>query len=290
MLEAKEKYGLCGVMESHHYGYWPSFISAIEKRMFTLNNQENALEAVAEELYGPENAAEALEAWKLLSLAHEHYPCANEDQYGPFRVGPAYPFVLESDAKIPTVPHAIHGGNSITYVDYAYAPNTKYKPAAVGHLQVGFRQLRIGGELRDIEKMRSYLQQARQKLEKLAEKLSGIRKDDCLRLCNMIAFLENTALTAIHAKRWAINRWRFNSLTQKEEIEKWVQEMEAIGEAEIRNAEATIPLVQKDSRLGWEPSMEYIGDERHLRWKIKQLRYVIDGELGFYRRMIKETL
>lgn len=290
MLDAREKWGLCGVMESHHYGYWPSFISAIEKRMFTLGNQENALEAVAAELYGPEHAAEAMEAWELLSLAHDHYPCTNEDQYGPFRIGPAYPFVLESDARIPTVPHAIHGGNTITYVDYAYAPNTKYKPAAVGHLRIGFRQLRIGGEMRDIEKMRSYLQQAREKLEGLAEKLSGIRKDDCLRLCNMIAFMENTALTAIHAKRWAINRWKFYSLTQKEEIEKWVQEMEAIGEAEIRNAEATILLVQKDSRLGWEPSMEYIGDERHLRWKIKQLRYVIDSELGFYRQMIEKTL
>lgn len=290
MLEAREKWGLSGIMESHHFGYWPSFISAIEKRMFTLGNQANALEAVAEELYGPENAAEALEAWKLLCLAHEHYPCTNEDQYGPFRIGPAYPFVLESDAKIPTVPHAIHGGNRITYVDYGYSPVTKLRPTGVGHLQIGFRQLRIGGEIRDLEKMRVYLQQAREKLEALATKLEGYRKADCLRLCNMIAFMENTATTAIHAKKWAINRWKFYSLTQKDEIEKWVQEMEEIGEAEICNAEATIPLVQKDSRLGWEPSMEYIGDERHLRWKIRQLRYVIDGELGFYRRMIAETM
>jgi hypothetical protein len=292
MLEAREKWGLSGVMESHHFGYWPSFISAIEKKLFTLPrpSEEEVLRSVAAELYGAENVQEALEAWKLLSLAHDHYPCTNEDQYGPFRIGPAYPLVLESDAKIPTVPHAIHGGNIITYVDYAYAPNTKYKPAAIGHLQTGFRQNRIGGEIKDLERMRAYLQQARKKLGKLTEKLDGVRGDDCLRLCNMIAFMENTATTAIHAKKWAINRWKFYSLTQKDEIETWVQAMEEIGEAEVCNAEATIPLVQKDSRLGWEPSMEYIGDEQHLRWKIRYMRYVLDGELGFYRKMIEKTL
>ena len=290
MLEAREKFGLSGVMESHHFGFWPSFISRIEKLMVTQSNSSNedALRAVAAELYGPENVDEALHAWHLLSEAHTYYPCTTEDQHGPFRVGPAYPFVLEKQVKIPTVPHAIHGGNIITHVDYAYSPGSRV--AFVGTLKIGFRQNRIDAELRSLVKMRDLLIQGREALESVAEKLVGIRKSDCLRLCNMVKFMENTALTAIHAKKWAKLRWKFNLLTEKEDLQNWVDEMIALAEAEIKNAEDTIPLVEADSRLGWEPSMEYIGDARHLRWKIKQTTQVIEEELKFYPKIIEATL
>jgi len=67
-----------------------------------------------------------------------------------------------------------------------------------------------------------------------------------------------------------------------ETVVRLVGHMTAIAEAEIKNAEATIPLVQLDSRLGWEPSMDSMCDENHLRWKIKQVRQVIDTELAMY--------
>ena len=123
-------------------------------------------------------------------------------------------------------------------------------------------------------------------LEDLAQKLEGIRKEDCLRLCNMIRFMENTALTAIHAKQWAKLRWQFPTITEKEEMRHWVDQMIALAEAEIQNAEATIPIAEADSRLGWEPSMEYIGDAFHLRWKIRQMTQVIEMELSAYQRVI----
>jgi|HigsolmetaAR203D_1030402.scaffolds.fasta_scaffold64853_2 hypothetical protein len=43
-----------------------------------------------------------------------------------------------------------------------------------------------------------------------------------------------------------------------------------------------IPLTEADSRLGWEPSMEYVTDPEHLRWKIEQVRQVIDRVLPEY--------
>jgi len=290
MLEAREKYGLSGVMESHHFGFWPSFISRIEKLMFTqpAPSGEEALKAVASELYGPEHLEEALEAWRLLSQAHTYYPCVNEDQYGPFRVGPAYPFVLENQVQIPTVPHAIHGGNKITYVDYVNS--SAAKTVHSGTLKIGFRHIRIDREMASLEKMRTLQKQSRKLLEDLAQKLEGVRKADCLRLCNMIAFMENTALTAIHAKQWAKLRWQFPTITEKEKMRCWVDQMIALAEAEIQNAEATIPLTEADSRLGWEPSMEYIGGPRHLKWKIRQTRQVIDNELKFYYKIIDETM
>ena len=50
-------------------------------------------------------------------------------------------------------------------------------------------------------------------------------------------------------------------------------------EAEIKNAEETIPLVEYDSAIGFEASMHYMGDKSHIEWKIRQLRYVIDAEI-----------
>jgi hypothetical protein len=87
-----------------------------------------------------------------------------------------------------------------------------------------------------------------------------------------------------------MNEYEKQRLKKQIKNETLMKQMQKIGYAEIENAEQTIPLVQKDSRLGWEPSMEYIGDEQHLRWKIRYMRYVLDGELGFYRKMIEKTL
>ena len=53
-----------------------------------------------------------------------------------------------------------------------------------------------------------------------------------------------------------------------------------------KNAEETIELVEKDSRLGWEPSMEYMGDREHIEWKIKHTKYVIDAEIASQKAAI----
>ena len=70
------------------------------------------------------------------------------------------------------------------------------------------------------------------------------------------------------------------------DMERLITEMTDIARKEIENAERTIPLVEADSRLGWEPSMEYIGDARHIRWKIRQVTQLIEQELPEYRKVI----
>ena len=56
-----------------------------------------------------------------------------------------------------------------------------------------------------------------------------------------------------------------------------------ICQEEKENVLATIPLVQCDSILGWEHSMEYVGDEPCLRWKLRQLDYELNCNLKDYR-------
>ena len=65
-----------------------------------------------------------------------------------------------------------------------------------------------------------------------------------------------------------------------------LDEIEALAESEIVNAQNAIPCVDADSRLGWEPSMEYMTDRWHLEWKIKQVRTMINGDIAAYRKML----
>ena len=279
MLEAKDKYGLCGVMESHHFGFWPSFVSKLEKKMFTSPriDGEDAVRQVAVELYGEKLADKAMQAWKTLSEGYEYYICTNEDQYGPFRVGPSYPLVYNVDVQIPKVPYAHFGGNAICVTDYACGKVFFY--ITFGQIRTAQVQQRHGDEAKCLEKLEQKFSEGRAILEEIAEELTGWQKAECVRLCNMIQYMEHCTRTTINVKRWNLLRVQAKAETDSKKLLDLHRQMTELGEVEIKNAEATIPLVQADSRLGWEPSMEYIGSEYHLRWKIKQVRQVLDYEI-----------
>ena len=286
MREAKQKYGLCGVMESHHFGFWPSFISRIEKAMFTepAISAEQAIREEAMAMYGSENLDEALAAWEKLSEGIRYYPSCNEDQYGPFRVGPAYPMVFRSDVMIPTVPEALYGGNTICFTDYASDALYRITSHTLGH--TGLIQQRIPMELPLLEKMRDCFREGRSHLENILPRLQSWQAKDCEALINHVHFMENCVTTTIHVKRWNILRWKTRTETDGKVLVALLEQIQEIGYAEIANAEETIPLAEFDSRLGWEPSMEYIGGVRHLQWKIRQTRQVVEEEIPAYIRMV----
>ena len=66
-----------------------------------------------------------------------------------------------------------------------------------------------------------------------------------------------------------------------------LDEIELLLLKEKENVEKTIPIVQVDSRLGWEPSMEYQGDEKCLEWKLRQLSYDLTYTLPKHRECCK---
>ena len=63
-----------------------------------------------------------------------------------------------------------------------------------------------------------------------------------------------------------------------------IEKMELLLQEEIQNSQQAIPYVQLDSRLGWEPSMDYLGDEWHIRWKIRHAEYVLNTELARWKK------
>ena len=95
-------------------------------------------------------------------------------------------------------------------------------------------------------------------------------------MINLAKFITNSARTTVNVKEWVKLKVKLSDAADKTEI---IKEMRVIGEREIKNAEATIPLVEFDSRLGYEPSMEYMCDKAHIVWKIDLLRKVLDVEL-----------
>ncbi|HBP38648.1 MAG TPA: hypothetical protein DD640_07900 [Clostridiales bacterium] len=278
ILECREKYGLCGLMESHHYGFWPSFISDLAKWDFLEGSPppKETLRLLAERDFGPAGANRALQAWEIWSRGIRHYLSTNEDQYGPFRIGPAYPLVFNRDVRIPAAPYALFGSGIC---------QNRYKPQDQGRCSL--LAFRLPVEMEYLTVMRDCFAEGAEILAGILPALPERQKENAGRLVNLGRFISRCAQTTIHVKQWYQLRQDLLAADSAESVIRLSEEMRAVAAAEIANAELTIPLVQQDSRLGWEPSMEYLGDEAHLRWKIKQVRQVIEAELPMYQLSLK---
>lgn len=265
MERAHDLYGLCGIMETHHYGFYPSFISKLSKHLFMTPHDDGVLAQILSSEYGKENYPHVEKAVRLFSEAIAYYIPSDADQYGAFRVGPSYPFNLSARTNLPTDPEA-NFGNDIIIPFYKNKSDARMSPLS----------LRIGDEIRSLEKMLALMEEGVAALEQADERAAE--------LLNLGRFLARCVETGLHAKHWHRLICRMNVCETKEGLSAIYDEMEALLEREIENAERTIPLVEQDSRLGFEPSMLYVTDRWHLEWKIRQVRYVIDTELAKYRK------
>lgn len=270
ILESKEKYGLSGLMESHHYGFLPSFISRLITNDFTVGapSYEDKLFGIARE-YSPEEPEKFIRAMEIISSSVEHYVPSDENQYGPFRIGPSFPLCLCRGMK-PPAEEGTHFGNRIYYVigrncdDWGY-----HDPYSV----------RVRAEIDEATKARAIVREGLKLLKSIKNKNESLE-----RLINLISFIDCTYTTAIHAKNFYILRYKLLAATTIDEIKKLVSKLEAIGRKEIENAERALPIVEKDSSLGFEASMGYQCDKKAVLWKIKQVNYMIDTELALYKR------
>ncbi|MDD2403090.1 MAG: hypothetical protein PHI56_00930 [Victivallaceae bacterium] len=286
LFEARNNFGLCGLMESHHFGFYPSFISEFAKWMYwePESDAETVLRKFAVRDFGESGADAALDCWRNWSEAINDLVPSNEDQYGPLRTGPSYPFIFHPDITrtfgskeitIPTEPLA-HFGSAIVKTLYHPYENEGQSPGA----------LRYPVEIKLLKRMRQRWMQGIEKLEHAIEQAPGTKSDVPRRLLALGWFIHNSITSTIHIKQW----WQLN-MRLMVELERSSQnvildELVALAMAEIENAESTIPYVEIDSRLGWEPSMEYICDRWHLEWKIRQVKQVIEEEIPAYRRVV----
>lgn len=274
--DANEKYGLSGIMESHHFGYFPSFIGDLAKLSFIKENTslEDNLTQVIKVHFGDIDESKIKEALKEFSEAISYYTPTDADQYGAFRCGPSYPMCLIKAIKPPTETFA-HFGNDIMEVDYPadYSAHNEI-PCGRGILP----NIRAKEEISLLYKMHEYMKKGVQILKKIENP-----NEELLYLINLCEYIMHCVITGIHAKEWYLITGKLKSETKREKVLLLIDEAEKLLLAEKENALAAISIVEKDSRLGWEPSMDYIGDKEHIEWKLKHLEYVLDYELGCYK-------
>ena len=279
MLKAHDEWGLENICENIHYGFHPSFILDIEKDMFFTNakpSQEILADILSRDF--DDNAEEVKKATECFDRAIIHYCPTNEDQYGGYRIGPAYPFWLEDENALPC--GLIGGGkkpdkyNAMSGSDIYFS---RYVPDVAGRNSL--TGVRIYDELKETETMRNFMLDGIKILEACENKNENLE-----RLILLAKFIYRTIITVIHVKKHYILKQKLSVAQTRENAENILNEIEVILREEKLNVEATIPIVQQDSRLGWEPSMEYTTDEEALRWKLRQLDYQLDIVLAKFRK------
>ncbi len=279
LVRANEEWGVSGLMENHHYGWHPSFVSELAKWSYWTDAPPAAttIAAIARRDFG-EGADHAVAAWRRWSDAAADYVPTNADQYGPFRIGPAYPLTLFTVPR-PAVSDDAMFGDLIL--------NIPYSPDQTNTVPTTASARRVLGEIASLERMLAAWEDGCALLHAGSALAPAHRRADTDRLENLGAFVARCVRTTLNVKRW----WRLRSelliTADPERADELLNGLVEVGEQEHVNAEAAIPLVEADSRLGWEPSMDYLGDAAHIGWKLAHLRHALDHEIPAYRTSLR---
>ncbi|MBE6695675.1 MAG: hypothetical protein E7587_04400 [Ruminococcaceae bacterium] len=270
MRYAHDNYSLVGTMECHHYGFTPSFISELAKWAFS--NPPVDLDAMLKKIvkrdFGEKCVDKVCEALKCFSEGINQMIATNPDQYGPCRIGPAYPFVLfkGTDLEIPSEPIAMFGKNRITKPVYSYGLYNEPRQNLFLH------------ELECFKKTVEFYKKGCEIIDGILPLVPDKKKETAIKIRNIGEFIGRTAQTTINIKEWYQIRV-FLPEKSGDEKNKMLDGLLEIARREMQNALDTIPLVEFDSRLGFEPSMEYMCDRAHIEWKLGLLQKVIDEEI-----------
>ena len=246
VVKAHDDWNLAGLMENHHYGWWPNFIAELAKECFTEGGMpfDEHLKTIARRDFGAGNAERAIAAWKAWSDRLEDMHSLNENQYGPFRYGPAYPYnAMEPDLKdsdYPTPPMHI-------------IPN--YRQLAANDRNIRL-ELELLGPMAD-----AFLEGGADFLAMAEASDDASQRERAFRMGWLGQYMGRTCLTAMHIKEGMIAE-------RAKDRAKVVE----LARKELENCRAALELTLLDSRLGWEPTMLYSAGPEAIRWKMDYLR------------------
>jgi len=277
MRKAHEEWGLLGIMENHHYGWYPSFISKLAKWSFWNEpaDYDELLKTILCSEFGVENYDKLLKALELFSEAINYYVPTGENQYGSFRVGTAYPFCITKKYPIPTEEGASFG-NRICHPDHSNGCDGRYSQIL---------NIRVHEQVKFLEKMLELMHKGVEILIPLED--SNEKLDE---LINLSKYIELNIASGINFKKWYITRCRFYAETDPQKLWTYLDEMEDILTSEKEIAHKSLPLVDKDSRLGWEASMLYIGHRENIEWKIEELERTRKLDIGEFRTSLSHSM
>ncbi|MBR7120769.1 MAG: hypothetical protein IKC94_00820 [Lentisphaeria bacterium] len=276
---------LSAFYDCHHYGWFPSVITELGKAYFNSPqcDLDELLKLLARRMAG-KGAETLLTAWQKWSDAFDYLPITNEDQYGPLRVGAAYPFIFQpnitrqmgnKEIAFPADPKA-HFGGSIVKTFYQPYENINQLPGA----------LRYPVELKALDEFLRLWDEGIALYTSAVADAPECRREELERELNLGKFIRCAVQTCRNVKQWYCLNRDLQNIRSAEEGLDILDKIEALAAREIENTRAAMPLVAVDSRLGWEPSMEYVGDRWHLEWKLRQVASAL-LEIADYRKILQ---
>ena len=267
LVAANRDWGLSGIMENHHFGWWPSFVAELEKEAYVEGGIpfDEHLRKIAARDFGADNAERVIGVWKTWSRDINDYSPSDMNQYGTFRIGPAYPFTfggpVVANKDFPGLRHASNWPADICRMDYL---KEGYVPQLTPERMDNEFLLK---EVELLEPMAENLAAGESVFRAIAAGVEGRRKEKALAAANFAAYLAATTRTAVNVKRGAV---AFRNGDRAALL--------AAAKAEYANAKAALAFVERDSRLGWEPSMEYCGGPEQIRWKLGLMEKIYGKE------------
>lgn len=273
--------------EGHHFGWWPNVCNDLMKKIYITPeltiNDDDFLTQLALRDYGDENV---VKVWDLWSNALTHITTSNEDQYGPLRTGPAYPFVFQvnitrtlsnKEIPFPCSPKAMFGNGII---------KTLYQSYEAAGQSPGIMRYPI-----DLKELAIFLEYWSRGLELLKDIISKVKNNRKLTNAEYLyalgKYMYNSVKTTINIKKWYLLTMDLKTCADAQKASTILDELIKVAAIERENVLDTIPYVEQDSRLGWEPSMEYVCDKWHLEWKLCQLDFALK-EIEDYRKILFE--
>lgn len=289
VVKAQADWRLDGLMESHTYGFWPSMMPELAKQAFfaPMPELEKFLARIVTRDFGMGNTDAVLQALRVFSEGISHCVSTNEEQYGPCRIGPSYPLFFEKSEPLPIGPQSMRNPNHTCVPVYRYSQTQAAK---------------LLWETEEYTKMMNLFHEGCKILEPVVKTLKADKRANAEKLLGVARFIENTARTTVHVKRWHALKWQLGICEDVYPV--WVggrkgmadapritapkktgdenavlAELVSIAEAEIRNAKDTIALVEKDARLGYTQELDYCTSPEQLRWKIAVTRRAVREEV-----------
>ena len=232
--------GIDGVMLSWSCGCYPSpnlrVFTGVRK---TDRGPENVLDRIAAELYGNIAAPMVREAWSVMSQAFSRYPFNNETLHvGPHHWGPANPLYMTKS------------GCKATMVGTPYDDLESWRSIFPASVYVGRCQQVADGFDKASELWKTVIAKCHQGGRKQSELEYGIIRTVSLHMAS-----------CADQARFVLARERDDHT-----------EMRMIARRELERAKELLPLVERDSRLGYECSCQYFYTPQDLREKIINCR------------------
>jgi hypothetical protein len=290
VTDAQDNLRLDGIREAHTWGMWQNFLTEMEKYAFMTPSVDMSelLRRIVERDFGKENTEEMLEIFQLFSDGIGHCVSTNEDQYGPARMGPSYPLFFKQWEDFIMGPESKQLASRETCANYPF--NLDY-------------EARLLYETEEYRQMMDLFDEGVRRMNLVVSNMTGRKGEEAERMLGVAKFIANTARTVYHVKRWHYLKGKLGvyvdgkpnwaggrlDIADAKKMERTlvpvknprpvVLELIEILKAEIANAEATIPLVEADSRLGYNKEIDYSCAVNQLQWKIAWAHKTLEEEL-----------